>query len=84
MVFRLLRDAIYRNRELRGVKFKKRPRRLVWRTPKAIHSISDDGIAHSMLLPTVSPRRLRWLGRREVYPHYQDVNFVIFSRIEES
>ena len=83
MVFRLLRDAIYRNRELRGVKFKKHPKRLVWRTPGPEKTASSDRRAISYAFPTVSTRKIRYLGRREVYPHSLHVHITPIYRIEE-
>lgn len=61
-------------------KFKKHPRRLVWRIPRPqlAQSTENGPIVRSYIVPTVSKRRFRHLGRLEVYPHSLHIH-----RIEE-
>lgn len=71
--------VIYRSRY---PKIAKRRRNLVWRTPGPLKTVYNDKIALSLAFPTVSPRKWRWLGRREVYPHSLHVHLAHIHRIE--
>lgn len=75
----MIERLFYRSRR---PKFKRRPRRLVWRTPKPIRTTDKDQNATSLIVPTVSPRRWRHLGRREVYPHSMHLHMMPYHRIE--
>lgn len=72
-------EWLYRSRY---PKIAKRRRNLVWRTPKPQKTASSDQIAVSLAFPTVSKRRIRFLGRREVYPHSLHVHLARIHRIE--
>lgn len=80
MLSNLIRDLRRRRWELQSFK---RPKVLVWRVPGPQKTVSDDHIALSYVIPTVSPRKIRFLGRREVYPHSMHVHIAPIHRIEE-
>ena len=71
-------EWLYRSRY---PKIARRRKRLVWRVPEPQH-VTGDGVL-SYTFPTISKRRLRYLGRREVYPHSLHVHLTTMHRIEE-
>lgn len=80
MAFELFERFMYRRRY---PKFAKRRRRLVWRTPGPERTTLPGGVALSYRVPTVSRRKIRYLGRREVYPHSLHVHLAPLHRIRE-
>lgn len=76
----MIERLMYRSRY---PKFAKRRKRLVWRMPKPIYSVDPDRVAQSWLFPIVSARKLRYLGRREVYPHFTDLSMAPIRRREK-